>query len=182
MASKTCSYWDCDVAIKDNHFACRDHWEASLEGDLDKCPNCDDLKSAAYELCRPCEVKKSPGIAESRTPYETGASPAWAAGDEGVDAFYAYILKIDPTTTDNRIFYAGQTRNLRIRMTEHRDGSGPKSTKDRNPRLIWFTELPTRETAMEVEVELKNLIARNPREVRKLAMAFQDLIKDVEGL
>ena len=177
MASKTCSYWDCDVAIKGNHFACRDHWEASQEGDLDGCPNCDSLKSTSYRLCRPCEIKKSPGTAESRTPYETGASLVWAAGDEGVDEFYAYILKLNDGG-----FYAGHTRDLRVRMTQHRDGTGAKATKGKDPQLVWFSEAPNRKSAMEWESELKGLIKRNPTQVRTMCLHFLDLVKETGDL
>ncbi|MDA1258216.1 MAG: GIY-YIG nuclease family protein, partial [Chloroflexi bacterium] len=181
MASNICTYWDCDVAVQASHFACREHWEAFQEDELEECPNCDNLMSAEYELCRPCEVEGRPRISESRTTYEVESSPAWEAGDEGVDEFYAYILKIDPAAKDSKVFYAGHTRDLRVRMTEHRDGAA-KTTRGRNPRLIWFSEFPTREIAATVEAGLKGLIDRNPREIRIIVMRFQDLISDVEPL
>lgn len=177
MASKVCSYWDCDVEIKRSHFACRDHWEASQEGDLDKCPNCDNLKGANYELCRPCGREAKAKVAEGQATYELEPSPAWAAGDEGVDEFYTYILKLD----DGGL-YAGHTRDLRVRMTQHRDGTGAIATKGKNPQLVWFSEVPNRKTAMEWESELKALIKRNPTQVRTMCLHFLDLVKETGNL
>jgi putative endonuclease len=177
MATKVCLYWECDVEIKRNHFACRDHWEANHEGEVDECPSCDNLKRSDYDLCRPCELEARTILKEDRSTYAPDPSPAWAVGDEGIDEFYAYILKLDDGG-----FYAGHTRDLRVRMTQHRDGTGAKATKGKDPQLVWFTESPDRKTAMEWESELKALIKRNPTQVRTMCLHFLDLVKETGNL
>lgn len=74
---------------------------------------------------------------------------------------------------------AGQTRELRERLSEHRDGK-VKSTARRNPRLVWFGILPTREAATQMEVELKKLIDSNEREIRRMVIDFQDLVRELD--
>ena len=88
--------------------------------------------------------------------------------------FFIYILKLDGGK-----FYAGHTRELRERLSEHRDGK-TRSTAGKNPRLVWFDTVDTREEAAEVEATLKELIDRNEREVRRMVTEFLDLIREVD--
>ncbi len=60
-------------------------------------------------------------------------------------------------------------------MGEHRDGK-TKSTAGKNPLLVWFDVVDTREEAAEGEAYLKALIDRNEREVRRMVNQFQDLV------
>ena len=69
-------------------------------------------------------------------------------------------------------FYIGQTRELLERLSEHLDGK-EQSTKGLNPRLVWFTELPTRKSATELEAELKGIRDRNEKEIRRMIVRFQ---------
>ena len=101
------------------------------------------------------------------------SSPAWEAGDAEARSFHVYILKLDGGE-----FYAGQTRELRERLSEHRDGR-TQSTAGRNPKLVWFTEVSSRQDAKELELELKKSIDRNPRVIRRLMTDFQDLVRQV---
>ena len=43
----------------------------------------------------------------------------------------------------------------------------------RNPRLVWFTELPSRKSATELEAELKEIRDRNEREIRRMIVRFK---------
>lgn len=85
-----------------------------------------------------------------------------------------YILKLDGGE-----FYAGQTRELRERLTEHRDGR-VESTANREPKLVWFTTIPTRDEAAKIEVHLKRLASANPREIRRMVLAFGDLVRELD--
>ena len=60
-------------------------------------------------------------------------------------------------------------------MDEHRDGK-TRSTADKNPLLVWFDVVYTREEAAEGEAYLKELIDKNEREVRRMVNEFQDLV------
>ena len=91
----------------------------------------------------------------------------WAAKDARSDAFYVYILELEGGE-----LYAGQTRNLMRRMTEHRNGT-TKTTAGREPQLVWFEQLPSRQAAVEKEADLKHRIDTQPVQVRGMVEAFQ---------
>ena len=145
---------------------------------MDLCPGCERGKYSHYDLCLDCqsdpERSKSRPASRIRERYEPEYSVAWEEGDAEATEFYVYILKLG-----GGAFYAGQTRELREPLTEHRDGT-VTSTAHRNPRLVWFTVVPSREDATELEVELKKLIDSNPREVRRLVVGFQDLVRELQ--
>ena len=183
--SKSCGYWDCSRPIRADHFLCREHYEDYADGLIDECPACGRFKYALYEACLDCYSGKPVpvpftarsgrgAVAERRGPYRTEHSKAWERGDEGVEEFYVYVLKLDDGS-----FYAGQTRDLRARLMEHRDGL-TGSTRGRSPVLVWFATTSSREAAEKYEAEIKELIDRNPREVRKMILKFHDLISEVD--
>lgn len=80
---------------------------------------------------------------------------------------------------DGGRFYPGQTQELRERISEHRDGN-TKSTAGKNPKLVRFAQMPSRDAATTREVELKKLVDGNPREIRRMVVRFQDLIREVD--
>jgi len=86
-----------------------------------------------------------------------------------------YILKLD-----NGDFYVGHTRELRERLSEHRDQK-VASTAGCNPKLQYFEVLSTREAAKEREAELKRLEDSNPRQIRRMIIAFADLIREIQS-
>jgi predicted GIY-YIG superfamily endonuclease len=96
-------------------------------------------------------------------------SEAWEKGDEGVDKFFVYIIKHDGG------FYKGHTRELKVRMSKHRDGLEP-ATKGKNPKLKYFEVLPSRDSAEKREVELKKL---NDSEIRRLIIDFEGWIQEL---
>jgi predicted GIY-YIG superfamily endonuclease len=65
--------------------------------------------------------------------------------------FFVYILQcVDGS------FYVGHTHNLSHRLRAHNDGTAARFTHKRRPvRLIYAEELPTRETAVCRERQLK---------------------------
>ncbi len=175
-----CKYWDCGQPIRPGHFLCYDHFAALQDGFLDQCPRCGRYKDANYELCLECYhggqvIRKSPQQT-TRTPqrYEMEHSSAWEAGDSEANEFYVYVLKLDGGD-----FYVGQTRDLRARLSEHRDNKVP-STAGRNPRLQFFNVGPTREWATDIEAQLKRLNDTNPREIRRMIIHFKDLCRELD--
>ena len=101
-------------------------------------------------------------------------SKAWAKKDEGVDAFYVYILKLD-----NGLHYVGQTRELRERMLEHRDGN-VVSTAGKHPKLQYFEVLSTRDAAMSREAEIKEIRKKSNREILRMITRFSDLVRELD--
>lgn len=178
-AKKTCLFWDCGVAIRSDHVMCYDHYAELQDGLVDECPGCNRAKYAEYEVCLDCYRKphRPPQSRASRPShqwYKPEYSAAWAKGDAKASEFFVYILKLDGGQ-----FYAGQTRELRERMSEHRDGK-TQSTGGRNPKLVWFTTFPTREAATSMEVEMKKLVDANPREIRRMVIKFRDFVKELD--
>lgn len=174
-----CLYWDCDVAIPSDHVFCVAHFKAFQEGQLDECPGCGLAKLRRYDVCLKCrdesmQPARSQQYNGTRRWYRPEYSPAWEAGDAAADRFYVYILKLDGGE-----FYPGQTRELRERLSEHRDGR-TKSTSGKNPRMVWFTTVETRDEATKLESELKKLVDRNPREIRRMIVEFQDLVRELD--
>ncbi|MYC97526.1 MAG: hypothetical protein F4X14_21445 [Caldilineaceae bacterium SB0661_bin_32] len=88
--------------------------------------------------------------------------------------FFTYILKLE-----GGLFYVGQTRELRERLMEHRDGL-VKTTSGKNPRLVWFTTVSSREQSLALESKLYRLNKRNPRDIRRMVRSFQDLVEELD--
>ena len=179
---KLCRYWDCQMTVKTNHAYCYDHYLDLQEGLIDECPGCGQAKDAQYQVCLECyhnpQVKPPSTKPTPPRPYRPRYQPehsgAWDKGDSTAAEFFAYILKLEGGK-----FYAGQTRELRERLSEHRDGS-VLSTAGRNPQLMWFVVLSTREAVTAAEVELKELIDANPREIRRMIIKFKDLVRELD--
>ncbi len=188
--AKICGFWNCQKPIRQDHTLCYTHYQHSITGRANTCPGCRRYKDTKFEWCIDCRrngkttVSNSPfngkGIASvgagARAPtrrYEPEHSPTWDAADADAKVFYVYILKLTGGE-----FYAGQTRELRERLSEHRDGR-VKSTRELAPKLVWFTELSTRSEATELESELKKVIDRNPRIIRRMITDFHDLVREL---
>jgi predicted GIY-YIG superfamily endonuclease len=101
-------------------------------------------------------------------------SKAWAKKDEGVDAFYVYILRFD-----NGLFYIGHTRELRERMLEHKSGT-TVSTSGKHPKLLYFEVLKTRTEAMIRESEIKKIYKKSNREILRMITRFYDLVRELD--
>lgn len=179
--ANTCLFWDCSIPIRVDHFLCYDHFLDFREGEIDECSGCGLAKYAQYDVCLDCYRAVGPpqrkAVGSSRAKnrwYKTEYSSAWDRRDAAAVRFYVYILKLDGGN-----FYAGQTRELRERLSEHRDGK-VQSTKGRNPKLNWFGIVGTREAAADVEVELKKLVTSNPREIRRMVRSLQDLVTELD--
>ena len=175
---RKCKYWKCDELVYEyDHFACYEHYCDFEEGLLSECRICNRLTDMPYETCLPCE-KKSKFQAnygeynnkkKSNNKYEREYSSKWDKGDSKVQEFFVYILQLN-----NKSYYAGQTRELRQRYIEHREGR-VITTKYKNPKLVWYQSVFSRSTATKIELELKKLIDNNPREIRRRIMSFQDI-------
>ncbi len=166
---RICAFQDCDQPTpRKNYPLCRDHYDASEAGEIDKCSNCSQYKPSNFDLCINCYAEQGNQTAGNK--YAVESSPKWdAEKDAGADVFYVYILRLAGGK-----FYVGHTRELRERLSEHKDGK-TRSTKGKNPRLVWFTELRSRKEATHLEAELKEVNDRNQREIRRMVIQFEDL-------
>jgi len=173
---RKCQYWNCSNTVRANHFLCYEHYQDLEDYLINKCPECGRYKDVQYDTCKDCfSTLKKKGI-EKRpsSPARIEHSKAWEKSDEGVEKFFVYILKDDKAE-----FYIGQTRDLRTRLGEHRDGK-TKSTSGRNLKLQLFEEFSSRKSAELREAELKNLLKSNERKIRKMIQDFQDRVREVQ--
>ncbi|MFC1984721.1 GIY-YIG nuclease family protein [Chloroflexota bacterium] len=173
---KKCRYWNCNRNIRADHFLCPEHYEDWEDYVIDKCPECGRYKDVGYDVCKDCysSLNKKYVGEKSNSQTRIEHSKAWEKGDKGVEKFFVYILKDDKGS-----FYVGQTRDLRIRLGEHRDGK-TKTTSGRNLKLQYFEELSNRKSAELKEVELKQLLNSNERTIRKMIQDFQDRVREVQ--
>ena len=174
QATNTCRFQDCEQRIQPWFELCASHNDAKTKGQINECSSCGQYKDATYPLCRSCNAASRNQSTNRRGKYEPEYNPKWEAADAEEDVFFIYVLKLDGGE-----FYAGHTRELRERLSEHRDGK-TKSTAGKNPRLVWFDTVDTREEAAEGEAYLKRLIDKNEREVRRMVTEFLDLIREVD--
>lgn len=171
---KICQHQDCEQRIRPWFELCAQHNEAKKNGEIDQCPHCGQYKAAKFPQCRNCHAAGQPNKSQQPGKYEPESNPKWTAADRPDDLFFVYILKLNGGQ-----FYAGHTRELRERMSEHRDGK-TASTANKDPRLVWFDTVPTREEAADAEAYLKQLIDHNEREIRRMVTEFLDLIREVD--
>ena len=109
-----------------------------------------------------------------KSTYVPNPSKYWNKKDEGVNRFFTYILRLE-----NGELYIGHTRELKVRMLEHRDNH-TYSTAGKNPKLQYFEILNSRESAMQREHELKNILTNNRREIYRMISDFRELISEVD--
>ena len=114
-------------------------------------------------------------VAESKPEYVVGAPDPRPRKDDDSDVFYVYLLLLDDGS-----YYAGQTRELGPRYLEHTSGQ-TKSTKGKNPKLVWFTRVRTREEAREYEKFLNRLRKDNVRAITRMIDEFLVLIDHVHN-
>lgn len=74
----------------------------------------------------------------------------------------------------------GQTNDIELRLQEHRDGL-TQSTAGKNPQLVFFEEYRgDKEKLNDEEGVLTQLIARNPRAIRRIVSDWRRLMKLVQ--
>lgn len=185
-----CNFWSCTLTVQGNRRFCHDHEMGRRRGIVDDCPDCGRGKDSRYPCCLECRRDRDAvdvGVPPSRSFPQAPAggvsrrpapplerSARWDRGDASASCFYAYLLRLSDGS-----FYAGQTREIRERLMEHRDGAA-RSTSGRNPKLVWFMRFPSREDAAVHESRLKVLCRDNPRQVRRMIRAFQDIVGELD--
>ena len=170
-----CEFWDCTTPVtRKGFYLCPDHYKAYQDGQVDKCPDCGRYKDTEYAKCLDCRSDRPPASTKSSQRYRREYSEIWEAGDAEATIFYVYVLKLNDGS-----FYAGQTREIRERLMEHRDGS-TKSTANRDPKLVWFTVVHTRDEATRLEIMVKKMCDQNPREIRRWIVDLRDIVEELD--
>ena len=156
----------CGVEIASEYKLCYKHYKEAQQikkqTDPNKCPKCDNNKSPQYDLCISCANLANKGMTSGQI------------REAIAEHFYVYILKLN----DGK-FYVGQTRELRERLLEHKDGL-VKSTVNTNPKMVWFTTVNSRESAERAENRLKQINKRDPREIRRMVINFKAMVMELD--
>jgi hypothetical protein len=71
LAPNRCDEQDCEEIIEDEHFLCRKHWLAFMEGEISECPECGEYKPANVPLCRRCNTEATNRSAGAPQPGRT---------------------------------------------------------------------------------------------------------------
>ena len=180
-----CQFWDCTETIRRNYFLCSNHYPRYAQGAIDQCPECGTYKAANYEVCLNCYRQAQ--TAGTAAPSQDNAAPAAPdklverddrefPTDKDADSFFVYILLLDGGE-----YYIGQTREIHERLHEHLNGMS-QSTSGRSPKLQWFTEVPTRREAADLEQYLQelNINASRRREITRLVARFKQLAEQLD--
>lgn len=96
--------------------------------------------------------------------------------DKEADRFFVYVLLMK----DGQ-YYIGQTREILERLHEHRNNMSA-STKGSEPKFQWFTTVPTRNDAADLE-ELLQKLNSDPvgrREINRLVVDFKNLVAELD--
>ena len=114
---------------------------------------------------------RSPGAAAGATVERDNRE---FAADKDADRFFVYILMLNGPNGGE--YYIGQTREIDERMLEHLNGMSIK-TRGRQPKLQWFTTVPTRAEAADLEqyLEQMNSNEASRREITRLVADFKKL-------
>lgn len=168
-----CGYWDCDKRIPDDSFLCDVHYEAWVDGLVDRCPDCSRFKDTMYEKCLDCYVGRpvarwepSVEIPPPKKEYQVKYSDVWVDGFMRLDRFFVYIIEFDEGD-----FRIGYTKDIKKQLSEYRADrkSSPSGCK---PELQYLQIIAT-EKAAELHVdELKRLMESNPDQIRLMIFEF----------
>ena len=164
MSTWQCRFWSCSEPSQVEESWCLEHLVAFRRGLLDDCPRCGFGKERRYSTCLRCRR------AATDRPWEDQSPVAPLNGE-----FHVYVLQLDGGG-----FLAGYSRDLRVRLMEHRDGVIPP-TAGRSPELVWFTLVESRAEAKALKARLRRLCNDDPREMRRWVIRFQDLVREMNG-
>ena len=162
MSTWQCRFWSCPELSQEEESWCHEHLAAFRRGLLNDCPSCGFGKERRYSSCLRCLRAAAARPWEDQSPV-----PSVNRG------FHVYVLQLRGGD-----FLVGYSRDLRVRLMEHRDGVIPP-TAGRDPELVWFTLVESRAEAKALKVRLRRLCDDDPREMRRWVIRFQDLVRDL---
>ena len=163
-----CRFWSCAETIRAGHYLCLDHFIQERQGRINRCRSCTNYKAIRFSQCYHCHQPSE---------IQEGNIPAAEIEDNhSTTEFFVYVL-----TMDGGAYYVGNTNDLHARLQEHRTNMS-QSTKGRNPKLVWFTTVPTRSEAEDLEKELNNLNANTQtrREIHRMVVRFKHLVVELD--
>ncbi len=174
-AQNQCQFWDCNETIRRDHYLCLNHYTRAQAGNIDKCPSCGRYKDAEYDVCLACYRHTASAWATTRAQTAERGNREFSA-DRDADRFFVYVLLLNDGT-----YYPGQTREILERLHEHRNNQ-TLSTRGKQPKLQWFTTVPTRREAIDLEAKLQQLNSSpaGRRQIGRLIIDFKKLVDELD--
>ena len=163
-----CRFWSCAETIRAGHYLCLDHFIQERQGRINRCRSCTNYKAMRFPQCYSCHQPSE---------IQEGNAPAAEVEDNhSTTEFFVYVL-----TLDGGAYYVGNTNDLHARLQEHRTNMS-QSTRGRGPKLVWFTTVPTRSEAEDLEKELNNLNVNTQtrREIHRMVVRFKQLVGELD--
>ena len=161
-----CGFWGCSNPREKGRFWCCGHSIDFRRGLVNFCPGCGWGKDIRFPTCPGCR-------SDSRVLPAGHSPPVWGFAHR---EFYVYVLQLD-----DGAFFAGYSRNIWMRLREHRDGM-VHPTSGRSPELVWFSMAESREAAESLKTRVRQLCLDNPWEMRRWILEFRDLMGGLESL
>ncbi len=177
MVSQThCQFWSCEKPLPRLEYLCQTHLVEYRNGHLGRCQGCLCYKPFSLTICSACGVSTPVREAEP-TPEPLQTDSRRLPTDKDTTTFFVYILIMDGGE-----YYIGQTRELHERLHEHRNGM-TRTTRNRNPKLMWFTEVSSRSEALAMELRLQRINAEpaSRREITRMITRFARLVSEIDG-
>lgn len=163
-----CRFWSCTETIRAGHYLCLDHFIQERQRRINRCRSCTNYKAMRFSQCYVCHQPNEIQEGDTLT--------AEVADNHSTTEFFVYVL-----TLDGGAYYVGNTNDLHARLQEHRTNMS-QSTKGRNPKLVWFTTVPTRPEAETLEKELNDLNANGQtrRQIHQMVSRFKQLAAELD--
>ena len=135
--------------------------------------------------CKPClsELNSGEQVGRFTYPGRDGErilqeyDPKWPKTIYGISQYFVYILSM--TGTRGVEFYVGHTEDIRGRVRTHVSNQDPR-TRGKNPKLVWFCEVATREKATRLEAELKGVNEQNSELIEEMALSFKNVARQLD--
>ena len=132
------------------------------------------------KFCTDCHTKQNPAKVVGNVTYpgrdgrpiSQEDCDGWKENYYATSEYFVYILSM--SSPEGYEFYIGHTGNIHTRVQSHLNGWDDR-TKGKNPKLVWFCEVATREEATRLEAELKGVNEQNSDIIKEMVLSFKHL-------
>ena len=198
-----CRYGGCGSGVDVLLDYCDVHFKAFGRGEVDECFECGAGKLRGNDLCDACFDRKyghlgyKNGVAKNGSGKGKGNVKVSVSGVRGSteagamvsvkevmsgqvplglgDGFYVYLLALK-----GEGWYASYTGDIGMRLMEHRTGA-VRVTRQRKPKLVWFSMVPTEAQAVALEAQLRLVIrGKCGHDLAKWASQFLEAVSNVD--